>query len=214
MIKLQSKTLLLALHLFLWMFGGNAALAQKSEVNESALKEMAAAVPNLSLVTPWLIRGGQPSTLALNGLKKAGVRTIIDLRNEDAIVRREAGVAKALGLKFVNFPLDVFSKPSDQVIDSFLKTVDGPANQPVYVHCLHGQDRTGTMIAIYRIQHQGWSGDRAYQEMLACGFRPALVNLSGAVFDRAESLGRAGKRPPANAIVDDLKQRLSKYLSR
>lgn len=214
-MKLKSSLLLAVILINLLLLGTVAAVAQQSAVvNENQLKELVGIVPNLSIVTPGLIRGGQPSTLAINGLKRAGVRTIINLRNETAIVNREAGVAKTLGLKFVSIPLDVFNKPSDQAVDTFLKTVNDPANQPVYVHCFHGQDRTGTMIAMYRIQNQGFSGEHAYQEMLSCGFRAGLVNLSKAVFDRAERLGRAGKRPPANAIAEDLQQRLSKFLGR
>ncbi len=214
-MKLKLSMLLLVLVINLMLLGTGAAVAQKpATVNEGMLKELVDIVPNLSIVTPGLIRGGQPSTLAINGLKKAGVRTIINLRNETAIVNREAGVAQALGLKFVSIPLDVFNKPSSQAVDTFLKTVSDLANQPVFVHCLHGQDRTGTMIAMYRIENQGYSGERAYQEMISCGFRAGLVNLSKAVFDRAESLGRAGKRPPASTIADDLRQRLSKLLGR
>lgn len=214
-MNLKSSMLVPVLLINLTLLCTGAAVAQKpAAVNKSMLNELVGVVPNLSIVTPGLIRGGQPSTLAINGLKKAGVRTIINLRNETAIVNREAGVAKTLGLKFVSIPLDVFNKPSVKAVDTFLRTVSDPANQPVFVHCLHGQDRTGTMIAMYRIENQGFSGERAYQEMLSCGFRAGLVNLSAAVFDRAESLGRAGMRPPANAIADDLQQRFSKLFGR
>ena len=168
-------------------------------------------LPNLAVVTPGLVRGGQPTMPGLARLKAAGVKTIVNLRNEDLMIRREGKVAHQLGLKYVSIPLDEFSQPADRSIRQFLKVANDPSRQPVYVHCLHGQDRTGTMVAIYRIQEQGWNASQAYQEMLSFGFRPFFVNLSNAVFDYGQRLGRPGVRPSGGLIVDDLKSRLSRF---
>jgi protein tyrosine phosphatase (PTP) superfamily phosphohydrolase (DUF442 family) len=161
------------------------------------------ALPNFHVVTPTLLRGGQPDDQGLSALRRAGVRTIVDLRNEDILVKQEAAAARAAGLNFVSLPLDVFNSPSDTCIASFLSIVDG-AQQPVYVHCLHGQDRTGTMVAIYRIERQGWTANKAYEEMLAYGFRPGFSRLTQAVF------ARGGQPMPSGGdIVRALKQRFS-----
>ena len=175
---------------------------------------MGGVLPNLSVVTPFLVRGGQPTVEGLTRLKSGGVRTIVDLRNEPLIAERESKAARHMGLKFVNIPLDVFNRPSDADIDRFLSVVNTPENQPVYVHCLHGQDRTGTMVGIYRVQYQGWSGEQAYNEMLGHGFRAGLVNLSDAMFDRAQAAGRPGVRPPASLIVRDLGRRFTQLFSK
>jgi protein tyrosine/serine phosphatase len=55
--------------------------------------------------------------------------------------------------------------PSSTTIDQFLKIVNDPANQPVYVHCVGGRHRTGVMTAVYRMTQEGWSADQAFQEM-------------------------------------------------
>jgi protein tyrosine/serine phosphatase len=52
----------------------------------------------------------------------------------------------------------------------FLKIVTDPNHTPVFVHCQHGADRTGTMCAVYRIAVQGWSKDEAIAEMTKGGF--------------------------------------------
>ena len=52
----------------------------------------------------------------------------------------------------------------------FLKTVTDENVQPVFVHCKHGADRTGTMVAIYRIVVEGWSKEDAIKEMRQGGF--------------------------------------------
>jgi len=55
--------------------------------------------------------------------------------------------------------------PTSTKIDQFLRIVNDPANQPVYVHCVGGRHRTGVMTAVYRMTQDGWSADQAFQEM-------------------------------------------------
>lgn len=166
-------------------------------------------LPNFRLVSPQLLRGGQPTADDLAKLKAAGVKTVINLRNEETLVKAEAKQARALGLNFINIPLDVFNPPSEQSIQRFLKLVDDQERQPIYVHCLHGQDRTGTMIAIYRIDRQGWNADQAYSEMVTCGFRPGFANLTSSVFAHGAAAGRPGTPPSGGDIMTDLKKRFS-----
>ncbi|CAN5215397.1 hypothetical protein BH10CYA1_BH10CYA1_43960 [soil metagenome] len=157
-----------------------------------SLKQAAALIPNMSVVSSNLIRGSQPSTSALSLLKSAGVKTIINLRNEDILVAQEAGAAKRAGLNYVNIPMAVFETPTKQQFQKFLNVVD--KDGPVFVHCQRGEDRTGTMVAVYRVARQNWDANRAYQEMTAMGFKTYLRSLSGAMFDYSASLGRTARR--------------------
>lgn len=52
-----------------------------------------------------------------------------------------------------------------------------PANQPVFVHCRHGQDRTGIVVAAYRMKVDKWSLPDAETEMQAFGFNDIWVNF-------------------------------------
>ncbi|HEY9775552.1 MAG TPA: tyrosine-protein phosphatase [Planktothrix sp.] len=159
-------------------------------LNLPALRQTSALVPNLHLVTPAVIRGGQPTAQALGLLKQVGVKTIVNLRNEEVCIDEERAQARGLGLNYVSIPLDVFNHPSDKAIEQFLQVATDPTQLPIYVHCLHGQDRTGTMCAIYRIDQQGWSADRAYQEMLGYGFRSYLTPLTQTVYSFAQNRSR------------------------
>jgi protein tyrosine/serine phosphatase len=67
-------------------------------------------------------------------------------------------------------------RPSPETVARFLKLVDDPANQPVYVHCVGGHHRTGVMTAVYRMAQDGWNADRAYTEMQHYGFGPAFLH--------------------------------------
>lgn len=42
--------------------------------------------------------------------------------------------------------------------------------QSVLIHCLHGEDRTGLVIAAYQIMHLGYSKEKAIEEMYSSGF--------------------------------------------
>ncbi len=60
--------------------------------------------------------------------------------------------------------------PDPENVNRFLKIVTDGSRTPVFVHCRHGADRTGTVCAIYRIATEGWSKDEAIEEMTKGGF--------------------------------------------
>ncbi len=68
------------------------------------------------------------------------------------------------GLRYFNVPTGRLGRPSDERIESVLAIINASENQPVFVHCRRGADRTGTVIAIYRIEHDGWTSERAKAE--------------------------------------------------
>jgi protein tyrosine/serine phosphatase len=97
-------------------------------------------------------------------LAQLGVKTVINLREADAMAQREEAEARVAGLKYFNIPLGRTGRPSDDQIAHVLEIIDNAENQPLFVHCRLGADRTGTVIAIYRIVHDGWSSEDAKAE--------------------------------------------------
>ena len=138
-------------------------------------------IPNFSQVDANLYRGGMPSEQGLRELKAAGVKTIISLANERKFVDGERAEAEKLGMNFVYIPLSAWRGPSQNDVDAFLSVADTKDRAPIFVHCLHGQDRTGAMIAMYRMEHDGWSEQRAYDEMLNNGFHRVFFRMAEAV---------------------------------
>ena len=69
--------------------------------------------------------------------------------------------------------------PKQEQVEAFLKIVTNPGNQPVFVHCQHGADRTGTMVAIYRVVIEDWETEKAIDEMRngPFGFHEILSGL-------------------------------------
>jgi DSP-PTPase phosphatase fused to NAD+ Kinase len=113
----------------------------------------------------------------LNELKSLRVRTILDLENSTEAVSREEVVAKELGIEVINIPMSEIARPSPADLVKAVKIMENPRLQPVYVHCLHGRDRTGLAVAAYRILHDGWSVDRAYREAVDNGHAWWLYDL-------------------------------------
>jgi tyrosine-protein phosphatase SIW14 len=121
-------------------------------------------LPNFHQVNPRLYRGGQPKVGGLQKLKELGVKTIVNLRGEDAHALAESEEARSLGLNYYSISLPEFSKPKDEEVERVLGIINTPENQPIFIHCHHGKDRTGTIVACYRISHDGWTAEQAKDE--------------------------------------------------
>jgi len=121
-------------------------------------------LPNFHLVNSQLYRGAQPKAGGMKTLKQIGVKTIVNLRGKDENTQAEAAEARALGLRYYNVSLPEFSRPKDKDVQQVLDLINRAENQPVFVHCRHGEDRTGTVIACYRIAHDGWTAAEGKKE--------------------------------------------------
>lgn len=121
-------------------------------------------LPNFAPVNANLYRGGQPTEAGVKELAKMGVKTIINLRGEDKSSDKERLWARNAGIKFVAVNLSNWFKPKDADIEQIIREIDANANQPVFVHCKRGADRTGTVVAVYRISHDNWTARQANAE--------------------------------------------------
>ena len=121
-------------------------------------------LPKFSQVNPNLFRGAQPKEGGIDRLKNMGIKTIINLRDSNDQTKNEEDQATTRGLHYFNIPLPNFDRPSDETVSQILLLITSAENQPVFVHCKRGSDRTGTIIALYRIEFDGWTGDRAKSE--------------------------------------------------
>jgi uncharacterized protein (TIGR01244 family) len=122
-------------------------------------------VPNLHKVSEDLYRGAQPTAEGMKQLEKLGVKTVVNLRS----VRSDRDEIKDTGLACEHINMTTWDPETKDVV-RFLQIVADSSRTPVFVHCRHGADRTGTVCAIYRIALQGWSKDEAIEEMTKGGF--------------------------------------------
>jgi protein-tyrosine phosphatase len=149
----------------------DATAQTKQETQPPAVRAMGKrlnekGVPNFGEVTPNLYRGGLLNTTGVKALKRIGIDVVIDTHANDASEEKEV---KALGMKYVAIPWHC-PRPHDEVFAKFLKVVHDNKGKKIFVHCRLGDDRTGMMVASYRIAEEGWSADEAMTEMKSFGF--------------------------------------------
>lgn len=140
-------------------------------------------LPNFHQVNSKLYRGAQPKAGGLKELAARGIKTIVNLRGQGEGVRAEAAEASAAGLRFFNIPFDRKGRPDDADLKQVLTIIDTPEYQPVFVHCQQGADRTGTVIAIYRITHDDWTSERAKAEANRYGMHPWERGMKNYIHD-------------------------------
>ena len=131
-------------------------------------------IPNAGKINEHLYRGAQPRLDELSELRKLGVTTVIDLRAESAhTAEEERSRVEAMGMRFQYIPIGGFSNPSNSDLIRFFEVIRDSPTETVFVHCEFGRDRTGVMIAAYRIAFEHWSSDQALMEMMQFGFNSA-----------------------------------------
>ena len=126
-----------------------------------------AGVPNLNQVGPNIFRSAQPTPDGFKALEsKLGIKTVLSLRNFHSDLPLLSGTT--LDLKSV--PMDPLYITTDEVTKALSILVAESKLHPVLVHCQHGSDRTGVVMAMYRVVVQGWDKDKAIAEMENGGF--------------------------------------------
>jgi protein tyrosine phosphatase (PTP) superfamily phosphohydrolase (DUF442 family) len=151
-----------------------AGCASTSAKDGASVKASTNGIPNLRLVEKSIYRGGQPDLAGWKWLKSAGVSNVVKLNEQDEASDKQA---VALGMKLNYFPIDTMQQlitGPDPVAMSNAVARIGPGT---YVHCEHGEDRTGEAVGFYRLK-EGTNAAAAWSEMVKNGFHPALLGLT------------------------------------
>ena len=189
MLRGSASVLLLSLSVTLGACTATASDEGDATETSTAADSVVEAPPNFLRVRDGLYRGGHPSAGNLAYLQSLGVQTIVDLEISDFIeaypwdISAEERNASARGFTFVRKPMSAFepavSTRFDDQMTSIMDILRGAsAAHPVYVHCRHGQDRTGLVIGIERVELEHVAPADAYSEMLANGFHSAFLGLN------------------------------------
>ncbi len=140
-------------------------------------------------VDDGLFAGAQPSRAQLAWMAdRYDLRTVIKLSP-----RWQGRDEVPPGVTLIERPIPAVFTPDDADVRAILDDLER-APRPIYLHCRTGADRTGLIVALYRLRHGATVAD-AEAEMLAHGFRRyrgiALVWERAAAAVRERELGRA-----------------------
>jgi protein tyrosine phosphatase (PTP) superfamily phosphohydrolase (DUF442 family) len=137
---------------------------------------------NFAKVSDVLYRGAQPTAEGFKTLASLGVKTVVSLR----WLHSDRDLLAGTGLRYFRIEAKAWH-PEDEDMSRALKIIEDPKNQPVFVHCQHGSDRTGTLVAAYRIVDQGWTREDAASELPNFGYHPIWTEVLTYLkrFDRA-----------------------------
>lgn len=166
---------------------------------------------NFRKVSPKLYRSSAPTAEDVIWLhKKIGITRIISL--DEKTGARISLACKLLGIEHVMLPINLGQKST---LIRFLTKVGKlfDSDKKTLVHCLHGKDRTGMAVAIYRCQEEGWPSEQAIEEAKGLGFGvgldPKVVALYTSVINDADETDDVND---ASDIVDASRESYDDYI--
>gem|GEM_PF-506877 len=156
-----------------------------------------AGLPKFHQVSERLFRGGQPRAGGIRRLAELGIETVINLRGASAGTRSDEAEARALGMNYYNVPLPIWGRPDDARVRRVFTIIAAQESGRVFVHCRDGVDRTGTVVALYRITYEGWKTKDALAEAERRGMRRIQYWMR----DYVEDYGRRLRTPGSEAAA-------------
>ncbi|MCE3296580.1 MAG: Protein tyrosine/serine phosphatase [Crocinitomicaceae bacterium] len=128
---------------------------------------------NLYKINDSIYRGEQPTSAGMQGLQQLGIKSVLNLR----FFSSDRSEVKNSSIKAYKEGVNAWVMSESELIEALELLIK--SEKPVYVHCKHGSDRTGTIIAAYRIVFENRSKEDAIAEMLRAeyGFHPCFQNL-------------------------------------
>ncbi len=134
---------------------------------------------NLYKVSDSVYRSEQPTAQDFRELEKAGFKSVLNLRYSHS----DEDAAQGTQLKLYSVPMMALTMEEGKFVQAMKILRDAP--KPILVHCQHGSDRTGAVIALYRILFQNWEKADAVLELKygVFGHHQILFNIPSFIED-------------------------------
>lgn len=136
----------------------------KGQGNEQRTKDITIGTTenfnNLFKINDSLYRSEQPSKHGMLELQSLGILSVLNLRNNRSD-KRKLGVTNLNGF---HIPINTWKLSYADILES-LRVIQ-TSKKPILVHCWHGSDRTGAVVAAYRMVYENWSKEAAITEFM------------------------------------------------
>ncbi len=124
----------------------------------------------------FLYRSGQLNPDQLDkAIRMYGIRTLVNFQLPGQVTERERAAARRLGADFLNLPMPGDGFGEESQFREVLKAIDDPARRPVMIHCARGTCRTGSAVALFRFERDGWTIDDVSAEMRRQCYRDGWI---------------------------------------
>lgn len=124
-------------------------------------------------VSDYFYRGSEVGIKEIQLLASQGIKQIINLKvQKPKEIKRIKKICETQGISYINVPINVFEKPDVEELKAIVQgaTVDNP----IYVHCKYGEDRTGFVTGIHLLLKENWPVEEILQDMEQKGYKKAL----------------------------------------
>ncbi len=145
------------------LYGQQAAPAGATATSGVKLKQPG--LPNLGRVNERLYRGGQPEPEGFEALRRLGIEVVVNLNSSGEAIQKEQSEVESRGMRYLSIPWGAWSLPKKEQVAEFLRLMHDHPKARIFVHCHRGADRTGVMVAAYRMAFEGWTPQQALVEM-------------------------------------------------
>lgn len=115
-------------------------------------------VENSYRVSDEIYRSGQPDEEGFRAIEAAGIKSVLNLRE----YHRDNKKALGTSLRLIHYPVAAGSVTTADLAAILRLIREAP--KPLLIHCWHGSDRTGIVVATYRIIEQNVSTEAAEKE--------------------------------------------------
>lgn len=159
----MNKTILILLNI-LFLTSPCIAIESKLRPDTWATPIISENLENWHQVDSLVNRSEQPDNEGMADIERFGIRRVLNLRQ----FHNDDDETKMTNLETFHIPINA-AKIMDKDVIKALRIIKS-SDQPILVHCWHGADRTGTIVAMYRIIEQGWSKESALDELENGGF--------------------------------------------
>ncbi|HUK32159.1 MAG TPA: hypothetical protein VLV89_13670 [Candidatus Acidoferrum sp.] len=120
---------------------------------------------NAARVSGNLYRGAQPKSDGYAELKKMGIDVVVSFLDGNHDIQKEKDLVESAGMTFISVPWNGAHDPPRSSVAAFFGALHDNEGKKIFVNDLQGGDRTGLMVALYRIVHDHWTAEQAEAEM-------------------------------------------------
>jgi len=162
MIRINFKTILILVLLLSIL--SNCCKTTYIRPSDWAKKINGLKLSDLYVLNDSIYRSEQPGNIDFTLIESIGIKSVLSLRE----FHQDSDLINGLNLKLYNVKINPYYFGDTEIVEALKILKNSP--KPIVIHCNIGGDRTGVVVAIYRVIYQNWTKEKAIQEMKDGGY--------------------------------------------